>query len=575
MSQSVTFPVRRKIRLVYGMLLLLIILIALGFNDQSYRWMNHYLFEQTKNEGERIEQLNLPMEQALESDLAKELPVYKRIQRGVQLLNGTTYGEIPSERYQDQDEAIKRDRDGVLIRVPFNLPQAQGYYYQFYPNYVLKSQFQKEYWLRYGMIGLIGLGLVLLFMVYRYLIVQWIQSLVVRLQNTMEEDGDYQYQPVGYPAMDRLDQSIHQLVHTKHEEVSELHSKLNQLQLLINHLNLGVIQLDPSGKVVLMNPFAARLLAIDTPLLHQHYQVLIKSRTLVEMIQQTKQHEVTLHREIELYVPTFKQIDVTILPDRLKKGDRPMMLVLLYDITAVRQLETVQSEFVTNASHELRTPITAIKGFTETLLSGALQDEAAAYQFVEIIDREANRLELIANDILSLAQAERGEELAQETFDLAESISMIVGNFQPIAEAKAIQIASKVDSSITITSHRPWVEQILINLIDNAIKYSEENGQVAVNCRREAETVVISIKDTGYGIAPEEQERIFERFYRVDKARSRHSGGTGLGLSIVRHMVTSLSGEIWVDSQLGKGSTFFVRLPINDRSTHILSLIHI
>lgn len=569
MSQSVTFPVRRKIRLVYGMLLLLIILIALGFNDQSYRWMNHYLFEQTKNEGERIEQLNLPMEQALESDLAKELPVYKRIQRGVQLLNGTTYGEIPSERYQDQDEAIKRDRDGVLIRVPFNLPQAQGYYYQFYPNYVLKSQFQKEYWLRYGMIGLIGLGLVLLFIVYRYLIVQWIQSLVVRLQNTMEEDGDYQYQPVGYPAMDRLDQSIHQLVHTKHEEISELHSKLNQLQLLINHLNLGVIQLDPSGKVVLMNPFAARLLAIDTPLLHQHYQVLIKSRTLVEMIQQTKQHEVTLHREIELYVPTFKQIDVTILPDRLKKGDRPMMLVLLYDITAVRQLETVQSEFVTNASHELRTPITAIKGFTETLLSGALQDEAAAYQFVEIIDREANRLELIANDILSLAQAERGEELAQETFDLAESISMIVGNFQPIAEAKAIQIASKVDSSITITSHRPWVEQILINLIDNAIKYSEENGQVAVNCRREAEMVVISIKDTGYGIAPEEQERIFERFYRVDKARSRHSGGTGLGLSIVRHMVTSLSGEIWVDSQLGKGSTFFVRLPINDRSTHI------
>ena len=569
MSQSVTFPVRRKIRLVYGMLLLLIILIALGFNDQSYRWMNHYLFEQTKNEGERIEQLNLPMEQALESDLAKELPVYKRIQRGVQLLNGTTYGEIPSERYQDQDEAFKRDRDGVLIRVPFNLPQAQGYYYQFYPNYVLKNQFQKEYWLRYGMIGLIGLGLVLLFMVYRYLIVQWIQSLVVRLQNTMEEDGDYQYQPVGYPAMDRLDQSIHQLVHTKHEEVSELHSKLNQLQLLINHLNLGVIQLDPSGKVVLMNPFAARLLAIDTPLLHQHYQVLIKSRTLVEMIQQTKQHEVTLHREIELYVPTFKQIDVTILPDRLKKGDRPMMLVLLYDITAVRQLETVQSEFVTNASHELRTPITAIKGFTETLLSGALQDEAAAYQFVEIIDREANRLELIANDILSLAQAERGEELAQETFDLAESISMIVGNFQPIAEAKAIQIASKVDSSITITSHRPWVEQILINLIDNAIKYSEENGQVAVNCRREAEMVVISIKDTGYGIAPEEQERIFERFYRVDKARSRHSGGTGLGLSIVRHMVTSLSGEIWVDSQLGKGSTFFVRLPINDRSTHI------
>ena len=198
-----------------------------------------------------------------------------------------------------------------------------------------------------------------------------------------------------------------------------------------------------------------------------------------------------------------------------------------------------------------------------------MQDEAAAYQFVEIIDREANRLELIANDILSLAQAERGEELAQETFDLAESISMIVGNFQPIAEAKAIQIASKVYSSITITSHRPWVEQILINLIDNAIKYSEENGQVAVNCRREAETVVISIKDTGYGIAPEEQERIFERFYRVDKARSRHSGGTGLGLSIVRHMVKSLSGEIWVDSQLGKGSTFFVRLPINDRSTHI------
>lgn len=569
MSQSTTFPVRRKIRLVYGALLLLIILIALGFNAQSHRWMNYYLFEQTENEGERIEQLNFPLEQALESDLSKELPMYKRIQRGVQLLDGTTFGEIPSERYLDQDEAIKRDRDGVLIRVPFNLPQAEGYYYQFYPNYVLKTQFQKEYCLRYGMVGLIGLSLVLLLIVYRYLIVQWIQSLINRLQSTIEEGGDYQYQPVGYPAMDRLDQSIHQLVHTKHQEASELHSKLSQLQLLINHLNLGVIQLDSSGKVVLMNPFAVRLLAIDTPLLHQHYQALIKSRTLVEMIEQAKQHEVTLHQEIELYVPTFKQIDVTILPDRLKKGDRPMMLVLLYDITAVRQLETVRSEFVTNASHELRTPITAIKGFTETLLGGALQDEAAAYQFVEIIDREAERLELIANDILSLAQAERGEELVQETFDLAESISMIVGHFQPIAEAKAIQVISKVKSPIIITSHRPWVEQIMINLIDNAIKYSEENGKVAVNCQREAETIVISVQDTGYGIAPEEQERIFERFYRVDKARSRHSGGTGLGLSIVRHMVKNLSGEIWVDSQLGKGSAFFVRLPINKESTHI------
>jgi two-component system phosphate regulon sensor histidine kinase PhoR len=246
-------------------------------------------------------------------------------------------------------------------------------------------------------------------------------------------------------------------------------------------------------------------------------------------------------------------------------------LVVLNDVTHLRHLEKVRQDFVANVSHELKTPITSIKGFVETLLSGALDDHKEAERFLKIVSKHANRLNAIINDLLSLSKVEQGTERSA-AIDLNEGclqsvVKAAVQLCETRADLKNVTIRTACRESVNAMINARLLEQAVVNLLDNAIKYSEDGGTVTVACSRSDHETTLSVTDEGCGIPAEHQSRLFERFYRVDKARSRELGGTGLGLSIVKHIAQSHGGRIEVQSVVGKGSVFTIYLPAGaDRS---------
>lgn len=234
------------------------------------------------------------------------------------------------------------------------------------------------------------------------------------------------------------------------------------------------------------------------------------------------------------------------------------MVVVLHDITNLQKLENLRREFVANVSHELKTPITSIKGFAETLIEGAKNDEQSLDMFLNIILKESNRIESLVTDLLDLSHIEQQKELEINYMNLSELAINIIDNLQIQAQNKRIKIQSEIEKDVIIEAHENKIAQVITNLLSNAINYSSEDNKVIVRVYRNDNKVYLEIQDYGIGISDTDQKRIFERFYRVDKARSRDSGGTGLGLSITKHIVEAHNGRIDVKSEPGKGSIFKV-----------------
>ncbi|EHM73320.1 GHKL domain protein, partial [Staphylococcus epidermidis 14.1.R1.SE] len=227
-------------------------------------------------------------------------------------------------------------------------------------------------------------------------------------------------------------------------------------------------------------------------------------------------------------------------------------------ITNLQKLENLRREFVANVSHELKTPITSIKGFAETLIEGAKNDEQSLDMFLNIILKESNRIESLVTDLLDLSHIEQQKELEINYMNLSELAINIIDNLQTQAQNKRIKIQSEIEKDVIIEAHENKIAQVITNLLSNAINYSSEDNKVIVRVYRNDNKVYLEIQDYGIGISETDQKRIFERFYRVDKARSRDSGGTGLGLSITKHIVEAHNGRIDVKSEPGKGSIFKV-----------------
>lgn len=238
------------------------------------------------------------------------------------------------------------------------------------------------------------------------------------------------------------------------------------------------------------------------------------------------------------------------------------ILLVFHDITEIKKLEQVRKDFVANVSHELKTPVTSIKGFTETLLDGAKEDKETLEHFLRIILEESDRLQSLILDLLELSKIEQqGYTLAIRDVNMSQLLEEMLPILCQKAEEKEIElILEPLEKEITIDGDYYRLKQIFINLISNAISYSLQGGRVTISMKEGLNSVAVSISDTGIGIAQEEIPRIFERFYRVDKARSRNSGGTGLGLAIVKHLVEAHKGKISVESKLGKGTTFTIEL---------------
>jgi two-component system phosphate regulon sensor histidine kinase PhoR len=243
--------------------------------------------------------------------------------------------------------------------------------------------------------------------------------------------------------------------------------------------------------------------------------------------------------------------------------DDQRLVVVFVDVTALRRLESLRRDFVANASHELRTPIAAVRSATDTLQEGALGDARAAARFVDIIARNSQRLQSLVEDLLELSKLESNEfKLKREPVDLAKVVPIVLALFRDRAEKKGVRLASEMPAALpAIEGDARAVEMVLSNLVDNAVKYCASGARIVVSASDSDGRVRLVVSDTGPGIPPEHLPRVFERFYRVDAGRSRELGGTGLGLSIVKHMVEAMRGKVSVESTVGAGSTFTVSLP--------------
>jgi two-component system phosphate regulon sensor histidine kinase PhoR len=251
-------------------------------------------------------------------------------------------------------------------------------------------------------------------------------------------------------------------------------------------------------------------------------------------------------------------------PMRRDSGETVGAVIVLNDVTQLRRLERVRRDFVANVSHELRTPVTSIKGFVETLRDEVGEAGGNSVRFLEIIIKHVDRLNAIIEDLLYLSRIEESagqKELVLETVSLLDVLSSAINECRSVAEERGIVIRLTADRALEARLNRQLLEHAVVNLLDNAIKYSSAGSDVEVSADRESGEIVITIRDHGLGIAEEHQSRIFERFYQVDKSRSREMGGTGLGLSIAKHIVQAHDGSISVESILKQGSTFSIRIP--------------
>jgi two-component system phosphate regulon sensor histidine kinase PhoR len=337
----------------------------------------------------------------------------------------------------------------------------------------------------------------------------------------------------------------------------------NEIQAVLASLSDAVIVVDRQGRVLLFNAAAERTFLAREETVHGRPLLeAARYHELWEAFEEALQGQAA-KREVRIYTPHERAFEARIAPVRRASGEISGAVGVLDDITELRSLERMRADFVANVSHELKTPVTSIKGFAETLLDGALDDAGTARHFVEIIDRESARLGRLVEDLLELSRIESHRvELRREPVSLTGLAAETVAFYLPVAEQRGVNLETQVSEELPLVeADRELLDQVLRNLVDNAVKYTPPGGRVWVHGKDDGESISLSVSDTGPGIAPEHLPRLFERFYRVDKARSREVGGTGLGLSIVKHVVERHRGRVTVDSVLGQGSTFTVTIP--------------
>lgn len=336
--------------------------------------------------------------------------------------------------------------------------------------------------------------------------------------------------------------------------------EVETLAAAIEGMDEGMWITDANGVVIRHNEALRSILGTDLELVGQRPLFLVRRTELHDAVLRACREGVTSKVEVSMDVPRIKTLEVHIAP---LGGSLPGSAAVFRDVTERKRLERVRQDFVANVSHELRTPIAAILGYAETLRSGALADAAHAPQMVEIIHRQSERLGELVSDLLELSRLDAGERpLSSTPVSLDEVARQASEAMEPRAAGKRLSFQLHIPPDLTARADPKALEQVLLNLLDNAIKYTPEGGTVELVGERVGDRAELSVKDTGLGIEAKHLPRLFERFYRVDRGRSREQGGTGLGLSIVRHLVHGMEGEVRVASQLGVGSTFTVVLPV-------------
>lgn len=322
----------------------------------------------------------------------------------------------------------------------------------------------------------------------------------------------------------------------------------------INTMEDGFIAVDEQSTIKLINKSAMKLFGLTTEdILYENILIATQNLELNQALENSGTE--ASRQEIGLGDKLFK---LNIYPLPKEKGK----LILLHDITTMRKLENMRKEFVSNVSHELKTPLTSIRGFIDTLKGGALEDPSVAEKFIDIIDVESLRLESLIGDLLALSNIEENKTILKETIGVNQVAREVFESHETLAARTKIVLKIEMEEGIQFKGNPELFKALLINLVSNAIKYNREQGEVLLRIVQKKKNLHIEVKDTGIGIGPEDLHRVFERFYKVDKSRSLDHESTGLGLAIVKHIVELFNGEVQVESELGIGTAFLIKLPL-------------
>jgi two-component system phosphate regulon sensor histidine kinase PhoR len=370
----------------------------------------------------------------------------------------------------------------------------------------------------------------------------------------------------GKSEISKLSTALNRMAQKLNELFKQLSKEKNQLEAVLGAMSEGVMVVSYDGKVIIINSALKKMFNLKEDPRRKPYWEILRNRELTKLVESVLENWMPDSSEIFYLYPDEKHYFVNVIP--LDSPDKEI-IVVMFDITDFKRLEKIKADFIANVSHELRTPLTAIKGYTETLEEEAYESPEDQKHFLRIIKRHTDRLINIVSDLLVLSEVESRDSLSRESasndleeININESIKSSLDALRSKAQEKRIDISYSTDEDAhKIKANRFLLEQMFINLIDNAVKYTPENGKVDVRVSRENSHILTEISDTGIGIPKEHLPRIFERFYRVDKTRSRNLGGTGLGLSIVKHIVIMHGGKIEVHSEEGKGSRFSITLP--------------
>ncbi len=507
--------------------------------------------------------------------------------------DGTVLGDSDSdpkgmENHSDREEIIAASRDGIGYATRFSSTLGRNMLYAALP---VKAGDEKLGYLRLAMslteveqsirkvwLGLLS-GLLVVFVLaglisYRiaYGVTRPIELITSVAQQITDMNYKYRVKVSKKDEIGQLGIAINRMADSLQLQMNRILEDESRLKSVLENMISGVVMIDRDGNIVLLNRSAEEILGFSAPeLLGKRFDQAKQQFEFTQLIQECIDSKAHIRDEMVFYFPTERILEINLNPISEVSAKWSGLLIVLHDITAVRRLERMRSEFVANVSHELKTPIAAVKGFAETLLAGALDDKETARSFLQIIFDESERLNRLIGDILELSKIESKRiPLHFSPVHLQPFIGNCLNVLRSQAMSKEIELQMSVPEDIYMEADEDRLRQILINLLSNGINYTPEGGKVSIRVEHmtggsdavESDKVRFTITDTGIGIPKKDIPRIFERFYRVDKARSRSSGGTGLGLSIVKHLVELHKGTIRVESEVGVGSKFIIEMPL-------------
>jgi len=420
----------------------------------------------------------------------------------------------------------------------------------------------------------IYLGLALVLTAFAFVVIYLIQKMrnnLNALQTQTKFSADSDSIPVtNYREFSNIENSWRETSRNLKEQNQSIISQIEELETILYGMPEGFLVLDNEGKIKKINQQAAKILELELEKsIGRHIRELVLNLDFQEFISELLTGKESMEHDL-MFQGSLNEQYLHLRGALLKNntGEKTGIIVALHDVTRLHQLETIRRDFVANVSHELKTPITSIKGSVETLIQGALKDTNAAKQFLEITSRQADRLNSIIEDLLTLSRLEQGHSgeegagpIVFEEYPLHELVHEAIKDSDTIAKEKNISINEDCQKNIRAHINPALMIQALSNLLGNAVKYSEPDTIVNVSVKEVEQELKIFVTDQGHGISSQHLERLFERFYRVDTARSRKMGGTGLGLSIVKHITQVHGGQVTVESKLGQGSTFIIHLP--------------